>query len=63
MSSGIGASTCGVGAEPIEPHSPLLSPCLEGTDGRPKEIQGKYILVSASSFSLVLDHNSGKAVY
>lgn len=63
MSPGIGPSACGVGVGAVEPHSPLLSPCLEGADSRPKEIQGKYIPAAASSSTLVLDHNPGKAVY
>lgn len=47
----------------VEPHSPLLSPCLEGADSRPREVQGKYTPASASSFTLVLDRDPGKAVY
>lgn len=33
--------------EPAEPQNPLLSLCLEGTNSRPKEVQGKYTLQPA----------------
>ena len=48
--------------EPAEPHNPLLSLCLEGTNSRPKKIQGRYIPVSASSFTFILDQDKGKAI-
>lgn len=56
----LGHLSVGWRLEPVEPHNPHLSLCLEGTKSRPKKIQGKYIAVSASTFTFILDQNIGK---